>query len=278
MSDYISEEHPEHKKLINSVSECGNWLLFHDYYTTNQIRLAKASFCKKHLLCQLCAVRRGAKMSEQKMKDADQVMSDNPDLVLYMMTLTIKGGGDLNERTNHLTKNVSGLMKKRHRPGRGSQAEKIKGAVWSYEFKRGSGSGDWHPHAHFVVLLDSKDLISQIALSEEWHEQTGDSFIVDIRPIKHDTEDQKIKAFCEVFKYALKFSEQPPEDTWHCYSILNKRRLIGSCGLLYGVKEPLTMADNILDDLPYHEYFYSYSRGSGYSLNPNFREQMRQSS
>jgi len=278
MADYISEFQPDCKKLIDAVSECGNWLLFHDYYTVNQIRLAKASFCRKHLLCPLCAIRRGAKMVEQKVKDVDQVLADNPNLELHMMTFTVKDGPDLKERFNHLTKNVQAFMKRRHLKKRVTESKKIKGAVWSYEIKRGSGSGLWHPHAHFVVLLDSNNLVSQMSLSEEWHKLTGDSFIVDIRPIKHDTEEQKIKAFCEVFKYALKFSEQPPEDTWHCYSTLNTRRFVGSCGLLYGVKEPLSMADNILDELPYHEYFYSYSRGTGYSLNSSFREQMHRAS
>jgi len=266
MSDYISENQSDCKKLGSALEECGNWLLFRDYYTANQIRLVKASFCRKHLLCQLCAIRRGAKLVERKVKDVDQVLSENPNLELHMMTLTIKDGDDLKERFNHITKNVQAFIKKRHRPGRGSEAEKIKGAVWSFEVKRGSGSDLWHPHAHFVVLTEANNPINQTNLSDEWYQQTGDSFIVDIRPIKHDSEAQKIKAFCEVFKYALKFSDQPVEDTWHCFSTLNKRRFVGSCGLLYGVKEPLTLADNLLDELPYLDYFYSYSRRGGYSL------------
>lgn len=271
IADYINDSQPDCKKLSQTVADCGNWLLFHDYYTANQVRLAKASFCRKHLLCPLCAIRRGAKMVEQKIPQVDQVMADNPDLELHMMTLTIKDGDDLKERFNHLGKNVKGFMKKRHFKNRVTEAKKIKGALWSYEVKRGSNSNQWHPHAHFVVLTEKENPICENALSDEWHKQTGDSFIVDIRPIQHDTEEKKTKAFCEVFKYALKFSDQPPEDIWYCYSTLKKRRFVGSCGLLYGVKEPLTMADNLLDDLPYHEYFYSYSRKSGYSLKSDFR-------
>ena len=42
-------------------------------------------------------------------------------------------------------------------------------------------------------------------LSREWHEITGDSFIVDVRPI---SQDDPVSGFIEVFKYAVKFSDQ----------------------------------------------------------------------
>ena len=271
MADYIKQEQPDHTKLLTSLAECGNWLLFRDYYTADQIRLASASFCRKHLLCQFCAIRRGAKLVEQKMKQVNQVLSENPHLEMHMMTLTVKDGPDLKERFNHLTSNVSAFMKKRHKQ-RGSQAENIMGAVFSFEVKRGSGSGFWHPHAHSVILVDPSNRVNQAQLSKEWHDQTGDSFIVDVRPIKCGNEDDKAKAFCEVFKYALKFSSQPAVDTWNCYSTLNKRRFVTSYGLLYGVKEPLTLADCLLDELPYIEYFYVHFRNSGYALKPSPRQ------
>lgn len=266
ISDYIKESQPDHLKLQLLLEDCGNWLRFRDYYTADQILLSGASFCRKHLLCQLCAIRRGAKMVKEKSRDFDQVITDDPNLVPYLMTITVKDGLDLKERTNHITKHFRSFMKRRHFKNRGNEAEKIKGAVWSFEIKRGSGSGLWHPHVHVLVLVDIRNLLSQNLVSNEWYKLTGDSFIVDIRPIKHDTEEEKINAFCEVFKYALKFSEQPPEDTWHCFETLKNRRLIGSCGLLYGVKEPLSLEDDLFDDLPYIEHFYNYSRHSGYSL------------
>jgi hypothetical protein len=39
--------------------------------------------------------------------------------------------------------------------------------------------------------------------------------VVDVRPITGDP-----AGFLEVFKYAVKFSDQPPADTWHAYSVL----------------------------------------------------------
>jgi len=49
------------EKLQSQLCSCGNYLVFHQYHTVGQVRLAKASFCKNHLMCQLCAIRRGAK-------------------------------------------------------------------------------------------------------------------------------------------------------------------------------------------------------------------------
>ncbi|MGI2068415.1 hypothetical protein, partial [Shewanella sp. MF08487] len=48
-------------RLQRRLEDCGNWLVFRNYYTVGETRLAKARFCMKHLLCPLCAIRRGAK-------------------------------------------------------------------------------------------------------------------------------------------------------------------------------------------------------------------------
>jgi hypothetical protein len=102
-------------------------------------------------------------------------------------------------------------------------------------------------------------------LSEEWKNITLDSFVVDVRPI-----DQKDPAsgFVEVFKSAVKFSEQPPEDTVHAWVTLASKRLIGSAGLFRGVEVPESLLDDLegLEDLPYITMFYRYLRGAGYSL------------
>jgi hypothetical protein len=40
---------------------CGDYLAFRHYFTIDKVRLHGASFCMKHLLCPLCAIRRGSK-------------------------------------------------------------------------------------------------------------------------------------------------------------------------------------------------------------------------
>jgi len=71
--------------------------------------------------------------------------------------------------------------------------------------------------------------------------------------------------FVEVFKYALKFSDLSPQENLAAYLTLKGRRLTGSFGLFWGVEVPENMTDDLLDDLPYIEFFYRYGKG-GYSL------------
>jgi hypothetical protein len=181
-----------------------------------------------------------------------------------LVTLTVKNGDDLAERFRHLHKGQRELWMRKHR-GRGSVLDGVDGAVWSYEVKRGQNSGDWHPHLHMIALSEVQP--SQERLSREWHEVTGDSFIVDVRPIVGDPAE----GFLEVFKYAVKFSDQPPADTWHAFETLKGKRLLGSAGCFRGVDVPEELTDEPLDDLPYVDLFYRYLHGMGYAHAPRLR-------
>ena len=144
-----------------------------------------------------------------------------------------------------------------------SPLDGVCGAVWSYEVKRGSGSGTWHPHLHMIAL--AAEAPDQRHLSAEWHNITGDSFIVDVRPID---ESDTAAGFCEVFKYAVKFADQPPADTVHAWLTLGGKRLLGSSGCFRGVEVPESLLDDPegLQELPYFTLFYRYLVGAGYSL------------
>jgi hypothetical protein len=63
-----------------------------------------------------------------------------------------------------------------------------------------------------------------------------------------------------VFKYAVKFSDQPPADTWHAYSVLKGKRLLAQ-PVLPCVEVPDELNDELLDDLPYVDLFYRFLRG-----------------
>ena len=289
------------EKLQSQLCSCGNYLVFHQYHTVGQVRLAKASFCKNHLMCQLCAIRRGAKQVQGYLGKYEQVTASNSSLRPYMLTLTVKNGHDLCDRFDHLQSSVKKLLKRRRdylEKNRGlSQLSKSFGGVFSYELTK-SKQG-WHPHCHMVVMLDPDDLIdfpfdtrpqkfdaqawSQLSpgqkkyqkdlwrkwgvtaqdsgLTKEWEKITGDSKIVDLRPIEGDP----AQGFVEVFKYALKFSDLKPKENIEAYSYLKGKRLTGSFGCFWGVKIPEKMTDDLLDDLPYIELFYKYTK-AGYSL------------
>jgi len=252
-------------------------MVFHHYYTVDKIRLARGSFCKKHLMCPLCAIRRGAKSLKAYLDRYELILAENANLKPYFLTLTVANGADLKERIEHLTKSFKKYMtRKRVADTRGygyTELNKIHGGVFTYEFTYSDKNG-WHPHIHAIVMVDPSDPIdfdfeasghkkSQSRLSKEWLSITGDSSIVDCRPI--DTEDP-VKSFCEVFKYALKFSDLEPEDNYKAYQVLNGKRLQGSFGLFWGVKVPEKLTDEILEEeFPYIELFYRYTK-AGYSV------------
>ena len=247
------------QRTSTALRDCGSYLVFRDYYTVGEIRLAQAYFCKKHLLCPLCAIRRGAKLLSRYLDRFHSITASDGDLKPFLVTLTVKDGPDLSERFNHLQRSVRTYHKRRHRNNASCEAKKAAGAVWSYEIKRGRNSGLWHPHVHAVWLCHEVPNLSQ--LSDEWHRITGDSYIVDVRPID---QDDPVSGFLEVFKYAVKFSDQPEADTWHCFETLRGRRLIGSFGAFYGLPEPDDLTDDLLEGLPYAERFFNYFGASGY--------------
>ena len=78
-------------------------------------------------------------------------------------------------------------------------------------------------------MLRSSDAFK---LAREWKILTGDSFIVDVRPMYGE-----IDGFLETFKYALKFSDLELSDNLHAYKTLKGKRLINSFGALREVRE-----------------------------------------
>ena len=253
---------PKHQAMAARVLNCGDYLVFRHYFTVDKIRLHGASLCMKHLLCPLCAIRRGAKALKSYLDRWECIKVEKPLLRPFLVTLTVKDGPELEERFKHLHAAQRELWKRRAR-GRGSVLDGVIGAVWSYEIKRGSGSGLWHPHLHMIALAESQP--DQLALSSEWKNITGDSHVVDVRPI---SQEDPASGFIEVFKYAVKFSDQLPEDTVHAWLTLGGKRLLGSSGCFRGVEVPEDLLDDPegFEDLPFLTLFYRYMRQGGYSL------------
>ena len=254
---------PASTKTAASLASCGNYLHFREYFTVGKVRLHNATFCKQHLVCPLCAIRRGAKALGAYLTRWQVIQQERPELRPYLLTLTVKNGPDLEERQAHLTKSLRKLLDKRRNFNAGSRGHpwtelcKAQGAVYTLELTN-KGNG-WHPHCHMIVLASSQP--SQSDLSAEWLRITGDSMIVDCRPITGDPSE----GFMEVFKYAVKFSDLTLEDNWHAAQILKGKRLLNSFGLFRGVEIPDSLLDEPLDELPYWDRFYRYL-GAEYQL------------
>ena len=249
------------------LSGCGNYLAFRNYYTVGKTRLAKASFCKQHLICPLCAIRRGAKTLEAYLTRYQVIKAENPTLRLSMITLTVVNGEDLAERFQHLHKSVQRVFERRRdylKKGWGkTEFRKVHGWVGTYEVTN-KGNG-WHPHAHIMVLHTSS--FDYKAMQAEWKEITGDSHVLNVTAAMHPDEPER--DFLEVFKYAVKFSDLAPEQNVHAWDVLRARRLLFSGGALWGVDVPESLEDVPLDDLPYIELLYRYT-AFGYSLHSHY--------
>jgi hypothetical protein len=250
---------PASTKTAASLASCGNYLHFREYFTVGKVRLHNATFCKQHLVCPLCAIRRGAKALGAYLTRWQVIQQERPELRPYLLTLTVKNGPDLEERQAHLTRSLKRLMHHRRDFNAGTRGApytelcKAQGAVYTLELTN-KGKG-WHPHCHMIVLASSQP--SQSDLSAEWLRITGDSMIVDCRPITGDPSE----GFMEVFKYAVKFSDLTLEDNWHAAQILKGKRLLNSFGLFRGVEIPDSLLDEPLDELPYWDRFYRYFGG-----------------
>ena len=253
--DFLLSE--KEQKLSDALGECGNYAVFRDYFTIGETRLSKICTCKKHLICPLCAIRRGAKALRVYLARVTALMAADALLRPYMVTLTVKNGPDLDERFRHLAGNLRAYHKRRKGKRQKGEVLKAKSAVWSYEFTN-KGKG-WHPHVHAIWLCHVAP--DPFKLSEEWRQLTGDSYIVDVRPV--DMSDP-IGGFCEVFKYALKFSDLPNPERLTAYRTLKGKRLQDSFGDLRGLDVEPSDQDELLDELPYIERLFYFRRGFGY--------------
>lgn len=264
-NDQPNEESVRATKSAQKLLGCGNFLLFKNFYTIDQVKLSKFHVCNQHLLCPFCAGIRASKAIQKYTQRVDEVLSKKRTLKPVLITFTVKNGTDLGERSSHLMKSFRTLMERRRdylKKGRGfNEFCKINGAMYSYENTFNPDTKEWHPHLHMFALLD--DWIDQEELSQYWHSITGDSMIVDIRRVKKEKGLGYSKAAAEVCKYALKFGDLSVENTWEAFKVLKGKRLSGAFGSLYGVKIPENLADEMPDenDLPYLEMLYKFVFG-----------------
>ena len=86
---------PKHQAIAKRVHGCGDYLLFRHFFTIDAVKLHAASFCMKHLLCPLCAIRRGAKALGAYLDRFEAIKRTSGHLRPFLVTLTVKDGSDL---------------------------------------------------------------------------------------------------------------------------------------------------------------------------------------
>jgi hypothetical protein len=250
------------RPVADRLYRCGAWLRFRHYLEHKTTRLTESRSCDVTLLCPLCAIRRGGR-ALRRYEERMQRLTDAHDF--YTVTLTVKNGPDLRERFEHLRSSLKRL-RERARKGYGEFA-RASGALWSVEFTK-SAAG-WHPHVHMIWALPrgSEPIRwgQDSPLGQQWFDVTGDSFIVHARPIE-GTQEQRLSALCESFKYALKFSTLDLADNLAAYCVLKGKRLLASSGVLYGaIPDDEKLDDDELDG-PFVELLFRYAGSRGYVL------------
>jgi hypothetical protein len=251
------------RKLRDKLEGCGTFLHFRHYYTLFKCRLQEANFCKIHLLCVLCAIRRGARHLRAYHERYLWILENEPPMRLQMVTVTVKNGPDLAERLNHLKKIMSSLRqrKKDSKRGKGnSEWGKVLGAVTNIEVTE-TGKG-YHPHSHSIIL--SLDGLDKEKLSQEILDISGDSYIIDVRDL--NLHGDSAKDFSEVFKYSIAFGDLTHEQLLYAYKIMKGKHLISSQGLFRGIPEPDKLTDDPIKDAPYVDFFYKFYESKGYNL------------
>ena len=252
------------RKDVERLQACGTWLLFHYYYGwmdgafEDKTRLIQSNFCNLTTKCNFCAIRRAVIKMRVYFERFEHIMAQKPFLTPHMVTLTVKNGPDLLERYLHLRKSYAILKRRREnflKRGKGLYTEfaKVTGGVGNIEVTYNIRTDEWHPHMHWICTVNGR--IHQLSLVEEWRDITGDSYIVDTRPFT--TPDEPLKAFQEVFKYALKFSSMPIPVNYQAAETLRSKRMLFSLGDFYGLKVPEKLMDDPLEQ-NYVEYLYEW--------------------
>ena len=261
-------------KVREAMERCGIWLWFRHYVLSDEVRLHKGCYCNRRRLCQFCALRYGGKLLRDLTDRVGSLLEgpEGDDLWPCLVTVTVKDGEDLAERLGHLRGGLRKLnerARKLRNMGRGRPSEFVKavGRFGSIEIKRGKRSGLWHPHSHSVVL--ASDIIDQDELSRQWLEITGDSHVVDVRPLHcvetgEVTLERLLNDLCEVCKYTLKFADMAPVDIWNAYLVTKGKHLHESYGsLIFTAAERRRLEqqnDDPLDE-PFIDYLYQYADG-----------------
>lgn len=225
------------------LKTCGSWLLFREWLDHGgETTLRNANFCKAHLLCPACAVRRASKLIEAYLPKLECAIAENAELKPIIVTLAFRNTFDLAEGMKTLKGAWSRMVTARRRDlskaGKGSIVPvewcKVLGGVRAFEVtNRNEGKG-WHPHMHAFVVTN--EWLDRDKLLEEWQRFGG----VDYEPTCHVTRCKNgIRAgLVEVLKYVCKLSDLSHAQRWEAWRDLAGSRLSDPFGVMRGIPEP----------------------------------------
>jgi hypothetical protein len=166
-----------------------------------------------------------------------QALRDDKSLIVAFNTLTLRSDKQTKNRDLKTgCKEIKSAFKKLRKRDIWSDCV---GGFGRIENTYGKKFG-WHPHLHSILLI--KNYIPQKELSENWHEITKDSMIVDIRSVSDIA-----AGLVECIKYPFKPSDLQKLGKSQIKEMLDLKgeRLGMSFGVLFGIE----VDDDIDDDL-----------------------------
>jgi hypothetical protein len=234
-------------KLRGRLRECGGYMMFREWLEAGKVSLRSAVFCNRVRLCPGCAHWSAVRTVADWVPKFERLLREG-DLVPLLMTFTVRDGDDLGERLQVL-RNGLRLVGRRVSDARRGKGKTwfagIVGAVARIEIKRGKNSGQWHPHAHALVLRERRERFPLAGMQAEWRELVGRGNLnvklaYSARAIiaGQDPDPVRLHAdLAEVIKYAMKFGDMAPADVVQAWKVIHGQRLAYSLGACYGMKE-----------------------------------------
>ena len=262
----------DERRISYRIGHCGERLVFRapDCECDPHARpsLVGANLCT-HRMCHHCARLRSRKLAG-RVRDRVGELRDGGIARYALLTLTYRDSASLEGCIDHCWRDFRKLRDRR-------LWEPVLGSVATIEIKRGERSGLWHPHLHVLVARPScwclrgrhpyddgplcvhgrvccPHALNQCCLVDAWREITGDSYVVDIRAVRADSEGDMGGAIREVVKYCTKLTEADSaegedglSDVLELHRAIRGRRLLVTTGVFRGLKEPES-AEELLED------------------------------
>lgn len=213
-------------KFSSRLQNCRKFAWFVRNKVTKKLRVS-SSRCKLRW-CPIC--RDVERMIKTRACDEWLRVQEYP----KMITLTLKHSDDpLELQINRIYKSFRLLRRRAY------FQRLITGGVWFFQMTFNQRTEQWHPHIHCLV---AGKFLPHARLKTLWHKITGDSNVVDIRPVK-DLEN----ASTEVARYATSPADLTAvslEEAKTVHYATKHRRICGS----WGSAKKVTLKPTLQDD------------------------------
>lgn len=263
-------------KVLETVSDCGSWLEFRNYYKQDKTKLHNANFCKKDKLCPACAMRRASK----QVKKVYDVIITNKSLLnknWYYIVLPVKHNitEDFETVFNRAKDGLATLRKAinnaKNFKKSSSFFSRFDGLFYSFEVTK-SDNG-WNVHINLLCCSDKEipgiykythkngQLTYQHQdIMRDWSKYTdNNSYMHSINKLDTSSKDDIIKNLLEVFKYSLKFQDLENDDLLEVYEKTYQKRLLGAFGILYNIKLDVELENDEVLDEEFLEIIYRFN-------------------